>query len=586
MLIDQWTSLDHHTPGAHWKSREEAEYYSLEMEYTCSTTDLTSLAGCGYSLEWMPFSTGTFEWAVVPAANLAIKKPAMCRDSEFLPDISVAGSCKQLSDTEFQCPSGCEYVKHERHWSCECQVTWIEECAQKLPGAQIRQKRFCRDLSAWLGDLTCENEGKAYLDQFAPLCCSDGKRACDDKYTVVSTGSPLIVPWDDAAAGYALLGLQTSQPVAGPAAFLRASELLPWILSVPRLGKNPPTVMSLEMKDIDIPDGVTVAVHKDWDLVDNVTSCDVSDQGPKVFYDPNQAIMIRVSKEGCKNGCAANVNIDAAVRMLDCSEALMETGSCPAGCLQDGGRCENPKCKISMSWEELMELNIIGKAYSGGLGRSATKNREGDFQMWACVRDWDWTEMRSCGVGLGQFACFKFDERSREFVYWDTAKKLKLISPEKLLASFDTEDANTDHTTKPRGKHGKTAECHDASKCMHESCRAWAGSAQCTDGYELHEEMNCLDDIGDGACPYSCCPPPPTIEDLFKSGVCPVWQSHYLAGDYEKEPLEQVVTDRTCAEVAENMECVNVVKVLQECSNWQIACPMVPISCVYPAPES
>jgi hypothetical protein len=39
------------------------------------------------------------------------------------------------------------------------------------------------------------------------------------------------------------------------------------------------------------------------------------------------------------------------------------------------------------------------------------------------------------------------------------------------------------------------------------------------------------------------------------------------------------------AEVAENMECVNVVKVLPECSNWQIACPMVPISCVYPAPE-
>jgi len=68
-----------------------------------------------------------------------------------------------------------------------------------------------------------------------------------------TSGSPLIVPWDDAAAGYALLGLQTSQPVAGPAAFLRASELLPWILSVPRLGKNPPTVMSLEMKDIDIP---------------------------------------------------------------------------------------------------------------------------------------------------------------------------------------------------------------------------------------------------------------------------------------------------------------------------------------------
>ena len=139
MLIDQWTSLDHFMPSAHWKSSGEAEYHSLEMEYTCSTSDLTSLAGCGYSLEWMPFSiwaTGT--WAVVPAANLAIKKPDMCRNSEFLPDISLGGTCVQLSDTEFACPSECEYEKHEPtgygvHWSCECSVRSAEECAPGLP---------------------------------------------------------------------------------------------------------------------------------------------------------------------------------------------------------------------------------------------------------------------------------------------------------------------------------------------------------------------------------------------------------------------------------------------------------------------
>jgi len=33
----------------------------------------------------------------------------------------------------------------------------------------------------------------------------------------------------------------------------------------------------------------------------------------QVFYDANQAIMLRVSKEGCKNGCAANVNIAGIV---------------------------------------------------------------------------------------------------------------------------------------------------------------------------------------------------------------------------------------------------------------------------------
>ena len=38
--------------------------------------------------------------------------------------------------------------------------------------------------------------------------------------------------------------------------------------------------------------------------------------------------------------------------------------------------------------------------------------------MWACVRDWDWEEMMACGVGLGEFACFRFDERSRQFVSW------------------------------------------------------------------------------------------------------------------------------------------------------------------------
>jgi len=56
--------------------------------------------------------------------------------------------------------------------------------------------------------------------------------------------------------------------------------------------------------------------------------------------------------------------LPAAFKMLDCPEALMETSTCPAHCLQDGALCENPKCEISMSWEELFKLDPVGKVCS------------------------------------------------------------------------------------------------------------------------------------------------------------------------------------------------------------------------------
>ena len=48
-------------------------------------------------------------------------------------------------------------------------------------GAQTKKEYFCRDLPVLMAGLTCEDEGKEYLDRFAPLCCSDGKPVCGDK---------------------------------------------------------------------------------------------------------------------------------------------------------------------------------------------------------------------------------------------------------------------------------------------------------------------------------------------------------------------------------------------------------------------
>jgi len=184
---------------------------------------------------------------------------------------------------------------------------------------------------------------------------------------------------------------------------LRTSEILQWVLSVPGLGEGPAGTLRLTITDAQLPEGVSVDVHQAWSHVDSLDhTCDVSGNEPKTYLDSQQAMWIRVSKkENCANGCAAAVKIAASVSMLDCHEAATE-GFCPEGCVTEHGICGNPKCKLSLDWPALAKLEHVGKMFSGGLGGNARKDLKGDRQMWACVRDWDWEQMKACGVGLGQ----------------------------------------------------------------------------------------------------------------------------------------------------------------------------------------
>ena len=136
---------------------------------------------------------------------------------------------------------------------------------------------------------------------------------------------------------------------------------------------------------------------------------------------------------------------------------------------------------MSLRWAEINELVRIGKAYSGGLGRSAVKNHYGDYQLWMCLRDWNFTEMRSCGVGFGQFACFRFEERSEVFEPWGTAETLRILSKEQIQDSIEKEDQLTNHNS-PTKKLPKPPACHDGSMCNHADCRAWLGRASCSAG--------------------------------------------------------------------------------------------------------
>ena len=123
----------------------------------------------------------------------------------------------------------------------------------------------------------------------------------------------------------------------------------------------------------------------------------------------------------------------------------------------------------------------VGKAFSGGLGRSAVTNQLVDFQLWMCLRDWDWSEMRDCGVGIGQFACFRYDERSGKFVSWGTAEDLKLLSEAQIAEGMEKEDLLTNHDS-PSPILPRAPACHDSTQCRDEGCKAWMGYASCAKG--------------------------------------------------------------------------------------------------------
>jgi len=76
-------------------------------------------------------------------------------------------------------------------------------------------------------------------------------------------------------------------------------------------------------------------------------------------------------------------------------------------------------------------MGKVGKAFTGGLGQKAEKSHQGHYGVWACVRDWVEEEMVKCGVGPGQLACFRFDEKTRAFHFYG-----RLLGPQFLCWSF------------------------------------------------------------------------------------------------------------------------------------------------------
>jgi len=124
---------------------------------------------------------------------------------------------------------------------------------------------------------------------------------------------------------------------------------------------------------------------------------------------------------------------------LDGQDMKNAQKSCCA-CGGGKGHCGDAKCELSLAWPNITSMGKIGKSFSGGLGHKAERTSKGHYGVWACVRDWIPEEMIKCGVGPGQLACFRFDEISREFHFYGSNDKMKLVSEEAIRGGFIKEE--------------------------------------------------------------------------------------------------------------------------------------------------
>ena len=140
-------------------------------------------------------------------------------------------------------------------------------------------------------------------------------------------GSPLLVPWHESATGYSLLGVadaSAASGVPGPATFVRTNSVLQWLLSVPGIGMQPAVGMGLNIKNMELSEGVSVSVFTTMSdsfmppLVHLDSSCDASQDPYSDGY--SGAMLLQITKQDCEEGCLGKARIRAQLSMetIDC----------------------------------------------------------------------------------------------------------------------------------------------------------------------------------------------------------------------------------------------------------------------------
>jgi hypothetical protein len=226
-----------------------------------------------------------------------------------------------------------------------------------------------------------------------------------------------------------LIGLLSQGDVCdGPAAFIRVDEVRQWVLAV--IGQHhtddvfhPAAKFSLHVKSVSAPAewmlSISAGAVQDPEMDASVNrffgGC--NEEGTEILDIGKGAMLVEFGADACDEEPCQPVEIVLSWKAEGCAAAKSH-GTCASlpNCMWINDGCQENQCQLNLGWKEVLQMVKKGDAYTAGMGKKAVRNAYMEMGVWVCVRDWNPVMQSACGVGAGEFACFGYEEKTKEFL--------------------------------------------------------------------------------------------------------------------------------------------------------------------------
>jgi hypothetical protein len=224
-----------------------------------------------------------------------------------------------------------------------------------------------------------------------------------------------------------LVGLLTAGDVCnGPAVFTRVDAVRQWVLAV--IGKHhrdevihPNANISVHVKSVSPPAGwmvsITTGAAHDPSAPPSVFSGGCNEEGTEIHDNGSGAMLVEFGVDACLKEPCQPVEFVLSWKAEGCA-AVKSHATCAArpNCMWINDGCQESECSLDLGWKEVLHMVKTGDAFTAGMGKKAVRNAYMDMGVWVCLRDWDPEMQAACGVGAGEYACFGYEEKTKQFL--------------------------------------------------------------------------------------------------------------------------------------------------------------------------
>jgi hypothetical protein len=203
--------------------------------------------------------------------------------------------------------------------------------------------------------------------------------------------------------------------------FMRVDAVHTWALSVmgPSEGVFQPKVdFNLMVTSVSAPGSWVVKVTPGSSDRGGSTSFqgNCGEEGSMVKDQGKGAFLVEFEAFGCMDAQCPPVEFQATWTAAGCAAKSHVQCIMNSRCMWMNDACQEKACSLALSWKDVFKMVKRGDAVTGRMGKRTVVNDYMEMAVWACVRDWDAAAQTNCGVGNGEFVCFGYEEKSKQFL--------------------------------------------------------------------------------------------------------------------------------------------------------------------------